>query len=156
LFGTRVITTSGSDDKLAKARGLGADEVINYRQQDFVEEVKRLTEKRGVDIVFEHIGGEVIEKSLTVVTKGGSLVTCGATTEYSAKMDIRYIYSRHQTIYGSWMGTKDELMAVLKFFEGPERRLIPVVDSVHPLGEAAGAHRRMEERKNFGKIVLQM
>jgi NADPH:quinone reductase-like Zn-dependent oxidoreductase len=156
LLGARVITTAGSDEKLAKARALGADEVINYRTQDFVEEVKRLTGRRGVDVVFEHIGGEVLEKSIPVVTRGGCLVTCGATTEYSAKLDIRYVYSRHQTIYGSWMGAKDELLSVLKFFEGPARTLQPVVDSIYPLEAAAGAQRKMEERRNFGKIVLQM
>ena len=102
-----------------------------------------------------YIGGEVLEKSITVLAKGGRLATCGATTQYVAKIDIRYVYSRHQTIYGSWMGVKQELPEVLKFFEGgSERRLHPVIDSVFPLAKTADAQRRMEERKNFGKIVL--
>ena len=154
LLRTRVITTAGSEEKLSKAKALGADELINYREKDFVEEVKRLTDKRGVDIVFEHIGGEVFEKSITVLTKGGRQVTCGATTEYIAKLDIRYVYSRHQTIYGSWMGSKQELIEVLKFF--PSGKLKPVIDSVFPLAQVADAQRKMEERKNFGKIVLTM
>ncbi len=154
LFGSHVITTAGANDKLQKAKSLGADELINYREKDFTEEVKRLTDKKGVDVVFEHIGGEVLEKSITVLTKGGRLVTCGATTEFVAKMDIRYIYSRHQTIYGSWMGGKQELVEVMKFFKGPNPKFHAVIDKTFPLAQAAEAHRRIEERKNFGKVVL--
>lgn len=154
LFGARVITTAGSEEKLAKAKELGADECINYRERDFVEEVRQLTEKRGVDVVFEHIGGEIFEKSITVLTKGGRLVTCGATTDYVGKVDLRYVYSRHLTLFGSFMGTKRELLEVLKFF--PTGKLRPVVDSVFPLAQAAEAQRRMEERKHFGKIVLSV
>ncbi len=158
LLGAHVITTAGSDDKLQKAKELGADELVNYRENDFVDEVKRLTAKRGVDVVFEHIGGEVLEKSITVLTRGGRLVTCGATTDYVAKLDIRYVYSRHQTLFGSWMGSKQELVQVLKFFDSPNRHgpLQPVIDRIFPLAQAAEAQRRMEERKNFGKIVLTM
>ena len=158
LFHARVITTAGSDDKLRRAKSLGADELINYSTQDFAEEVKRLTGKRGVDIVFEHVGGKVFEQSIAILAKGGRLVTCGATTEYAASVDIRYIYSRHQSIFGSWMGTKAELIAVMEFFRGGKasRKLHPVIDEVFPLAEAAAAHRRMEERKHFGKIVLSI
>ena len=151
LRGARVITTAGSAEKLRKAKELGADELINYREKDFAEEVRRLTEKRGVDVVFEHIGGEVFEKSVTVLAKGGRLVTCGATTAYNCNVDIRYVYSRHQTIYGSWMGGKPELPEVLAYFPG---KLKPVIDSLFPLEKAADAHRKMESRENFGKIVL--
>jgi NADPH:quinone reductase-like Zn-dependent oxidoreductase len=156
MLGARVIATAGSDEKLAKAGDLGADEGINYREHDFVERVRQLTDKRGVDVVFEHIGGEVFEKSLLVVAKGGRLVTCGATTDYVGKVDLRYIYSRHIAIFGSYMGTKRELVDVLKFFGGPAPRLRPVVDSVFPLSKAAEAQRRMEERKQFGKMVLEI
>jgi len=158
MFGTRVITTAGSNEKLARGKSLGADDLINYREHDFVEEIKRLTDKRGADVVFEHIGGEVLEKSITIMAKGGRLVTCGATTQYSANLDIRYVYSRHLTIYGSWMGGKPELPEVLKFFEGgaAKRKLHPVIDSVFPLSQAADAHRRVEERKNIGKVVLSI
>lgn len=152
LLGARVITTAGSTEKLKKAKELGADEIINYNEKDFAEEVKRLTDKRGVDVVFEHIGGQVFEKSISIIAKGGRLVTCGATTKYDCTLDIRYVYSRHQTIYGSWMGSKPELIEVLKHFSSG--KLKPVVDSVFPLAQAADAHRRMEERKNFGKVVL--
>jgi NADPH:quinone reductase-like Zn-dependent oxidoreductase len=154
LFKAKVITTVGSDEKIPMAKQLGADEIINYRTHDIVEEVRTLTGKRGADIVVEHTGGEIFEKSIVIVAKGGRLVTCGATSEYLAKVDIRYVYSRHQTIYGSWMGGKHELMDVLKFFGGENSSLKPVVDTIFPLKDAAAAQRRMEERKNFGKIVL--
>jgi NADPH:quinone reductase-like Zn-dependent oxidoreductase len=154
LLGARVLTTAGSDEKLAKAAPLGADVGINYRREKFTEAVRRLTEKRGVDVVFEHIGGEVFEQSITVLAKGGRLVTCGATTDFVAKLDLRYVFARHQTIYGSWMGGKPELAEVLKHFSGEGRRLVPVIDSTFPLARAADAHRRMEEREQFGKIVI--
>jgi NADPH:quinone reductase-like Zn-dependent oxidoreductase len=158
LFGARIITTAGSDEKLQRAEELGANELINYRKTDFSQEVRRMTNKKGVDIVFEHIGGEVFEKSITVLGKGGRLVTCGATGEFTAKLDIRYVYTRHQTIFGSWMGSKAELTEVLKFFEGgtSKRRFHPVIDMVFPLARAADAQRRLESRSNFGKIVLEI
>lgn len=151
-----VITTVGSQEKMAKATELGADEVINYRTHDFAEEVRRITEKRGVDVVFEHTGAMTFEKSITILSRGGRLVTCGATSDYLAKLDIRYVYARHQTIYGSFMGTRGELPDVLKFFGGENNYLKPVIDTVFPLKDAASAHRRMEERKGFGKIVLSI
>lgn len=154
VLGARVITTIGGDDGIAKSKSIGADEVVNYRKQDFVEEVRRLTDKRGVDVVFEHVGGEVFEKSLTVIRRGGRLVTCGATTDYLGKVDLRYVYSRHLTIFGSFMGTKEELLEALRLFEN--RKLQPVIDGVFPLSQAAEAQKRMEERKHFGKIVLEI
>lgn len=154
LFGARVITTASSDEKLSKAKEVGADDLINYHEKDFVEEVKRLTDKQGVDVVFEHVGGEVFEKSIPVIRNGGRLVSCGATTEFLCKVDIRYIYSRHLSLFGSFMGTKSELIEALKFF--PSGKLKPVIDSVFPLAQAGEAQRKMEERKNFGKIVLTM
>lgn len=154
LLGANVIATVGSQEKVPKARDLGADEVINYKEQDFVHEVRTITGKQGVDVVFEHVGGEVFEKSLTIIRKGGRLVTCGATTEYVGRVDLRYVYSRQLTILGSYMGTKAELREVLKFFEGG--KLKPVIDSVFSLAQAVEAQRRMEGRKNFGKIVLSV
>lgn len=154
MLGARVITTVGTQSAITQARDLGVEEVIDYRRSDFVEEVRRLTNKRGVDVVFEHVGGEVFEKSLTIIRKGGRLVTCGATTEYVGRVDLRYVYSRHLTIYGSFMGTKGELLEALKCYERGE--LKPVIDSVFPLAQAAEAQKRMEERKHFGKIVLEI
>jgi len=156
MLHAEVITTVGSPAKMAMATQLGADEIINYTTHDFTEEVRKITEKRGVDVVFEHTGAATFEKSITILTKGGRLVTCGATSDYIAKLDIRYVYSRHQTIYGSWMGGRGELTDVLKFFGGENNYLRPVVDKVFPLKDAAAAQRRMEERLSFGKIVLSI
>lgn len=158
MTGATVITTAGTDEKLQKARALGAHELINYQQKDFAAEVRRITGKRGVDVVFEHVGGEVFEKSIPIIAKGGRLVTCGSTTDYNSRIDIRYLYSRQQTLLGSWMGWRSELVELLKSFEGNSatRKLHPVLDSVFPLARAAEAHRRMEARENFGKIVLEM
>ena len=158
LFGAYVFTTASSEEKLEKAKKLGADVLINYKEKDFVEEIKTLTGKKGVDVVFEHTGGNIFEKSIPTLTKGGRLVTCGATSDYAGKIDLRYIYAKHLTLYGSYMGTKREMIEVLKFFKKgvSNIQLKPVVDSVFPLEEAAEAHKRMEQRKNFGKIVLSI
>ncbi len=157
LHGARVIATAGSDEQLSKAKALGADEVINYRSADFVKEVRTLTGRKGVDVIFEHTGGEVFARSVTALGRAGRLVTCGSTTDYMANVDVRYIYSRQQSILGSWMGWRHELDHVMKLFDAPDgRKLRPVIDSVFPLREAADAHRRMAERKNFGKIVLDI
>ncbi|MBI5021367.1 MAG: zinc-binding dehydrogenase [Ignavibacteriales bacterium] len=158
LFGAHVITTAGTEDKLIKAKELGADEIINYKEKDFAEEIKKLTGKRGVDIVFEHTGGEIFEKSIPVLAKGGKLVTCGSTDNYLAKVDIRYVFAKHLSIFGSFMGTKREMIEVLKFFRNNNgnNRLKPVIDSDFPLEKASEAHKRMEDRNIFGKIVLSI
>lgn len=150
--GARVIATAGSDAKLAKARELGADDVINHATQDVVAEVKRLTEKRGVDVVFEHVGTATWEKAVLALATNGRLVTCGATTGYEAKLDLRYLFSKHLTLLGSYMGSKAELLDVLKLIG--QRKLRAVIDRVMPLAECAAAHTRLERREQFGKIVL--
>ena len=154
LIGARVIATAGSEDKLDKARRLGADEVINHSRRDIVEEVKSLTGKRGVDIVFEHVGDATFEKSVLSLAPGGRLVTCGATTGFSAKLDLRYLFSKQLSLLGSYMGSKSEMLAVVKLWE--QGKLTPIVDSVFPLHEAAQAQQRMEERGHFGKVVLRV
>ncbi len=158
FFNAHVITTAGSDEKLSKASALGADDLINYRTTDFTAEVKRLTGKRGVDIVFEHIGGDVLQKSIPLISKGGCLVTCGATAGFNVPLDVRYIFSRHLSVFGSMMGSKAELIEVLKYFgkAAGTRRFVPIIDTIFPLSDAAKAHRLMEERTSFGKIVLSI
>lgn len=152
LMGARVIATAGSDAKLAKAKELGADEVINHSQQKIADEVKRLTERRGVDVVFEHVGTSTWEASLASLAVKGRLVTCGATTGFDAKIDIRFLFSRHVSIIGSYMGNKAELHAVLKLIG--QRKLRAVIDRTMPLAQCAEAHRLLEAREQFGKIVL--
>jgi NADPH:quinone reductase-like Zn-dependent oxidoreductase len=152
LFNARVITTVGSDEKIEKAKALGADYVINYRQNDFEDEVNKITDKKGVDIVIDHIGPEVWDKNIRSLARNGRLVTCGATSGPSASIDLRYVFSRHLNILGSYMGRKSELIEVLKFVESG--RLKPVVHKVYGLKDAGQAQQEMLDRKNFGKIVL--
>jgi NADPH:quinone reductase-like Zn-dependent oxidoreductase len=153
LFGARVIATAGSEGKLRLAKILGADELVNHSEQDLAAEARRITEKRGVDIVFEHVGSATWEKSVKALAAGGRLVTCGATTGYMGQTDIRYLYSRQLSILGSYMASKGELLKVIDLVN--QRRLKPVVDKVYPLAEAGKAQQRMEKREHFGKIVLR-
>jgi NADPH:quinone reductase-like Zn-dependent oxidoreductase len=152
LVGARVIATAGSEAKLGRARELGADEVIDHVRQNVAEEVRRLTNRRGVDVVVEHIGTATWEMSLRSLARGGRLVTCGATTGYQAETDLRYLFSRNLSLLGSYMGTKAELRAALKLIG--ERKLHAVIDRVLPLAECARAHELMERREQFGKLVL--
>lgn len=152
LCGARVLATTGTDEKAARAKELGADEVINYATQDFVAEVKRLTNKRGVDAVIEHVGGEVLAKSILATTNGGRVVTCGATTGFTPQIDLRHVFFRQVQVLGSTMGSKGDLFSVLRHVEAG--RLRPVVDRVLPLWRVEDAHRLLEERRVFGKVVL--
>ena len=152
LRGARVITTASSDEKLAKARDLGADETINYSRDDWPREVKRLTDRRGVDVVVEHTGAETWPGSIAALKNNGRLVTCGATSGFDARTDLRQVFYRHLTLLGSFMGSKAELLEAMKFVA--QGRIRAVVDRVLPLSEARQAHELMENRGQFGKIVL--
>lgn len=152
MLGARVITTTSTADKAARARALGADEVVDYTTEDFVAECKRLTDKRGVDAVIEHVGGDVFAKSILATAWGGRIVTCGATTGFTPAIDLRHVFFRQIEILGSTMGSKGDLFEVLRHVESGALR--PVVDRVMPLWEAAESHRLLEARKVFGKIVL--
>ncbi|MCP9469459.1 MAG: zinc-binding dehydrogenase [Nitrospira sp.] len=152
LAGARVITTVGSDDKIPKAVLLGADAVINHVKEHVAERVRLLTDGKGVDVVVEHIGPEVWDVSLQSLSKGGRLITCGATTGAEVKLDLRYVFSRQLTIKGSYMGTRAELVKAAELMG--QRRLKPVIDRTFPLEEARAAQELMLSRKFFGKIVL--
>lgn len=153
LHGARVIATAGSDDKVQRALALGADHAVNYTTGDFVAECRRITDKRGVDIVIEHVGGEVFEKSIKAVRNGGRIVTCGATAGFHPAIDLRHIFFRQVEVLGSTMGSKADLLAVLGHVAAG--KINPVVHEVLPLERAADAHRLLEERRAFGKVVLQ-
>ena len=153
LRGARVIATAGSDEKLEKARELGADDVVNYTNPDWPREVRRLTAKRGVDVVFEHTGAETWPGSIQSLAKNGRVVTCGATSGYDARTDLRQVFYRHLTILGSFMGSKSELLDAMRFVERGQIRA--VVDRTLPLAEARRAHELMQERAQFGKLVLK-
>ena len=154
FFGCRVIATAGNDAKLAKARELGASDVINHHTQKIKDEVRRLTAKRGVDVVFEHTGTATWDDSVASLTRGGRLVTCGATTGFDAKIDLRFLFSRQLSILGSYMGNKSEFATVLKLVASG--KLKPVVDRTFPLAECRLAHEYLESGSQFGKVVLQV
>lgn len=154
LYGARVFATAGNDEKLAKARELGAYEVVNHYTQDVSAEIRRFTNNRGVDVVIEHVGVATWEKSLKCLTRSGRLVTCGATTGYDARTDLRFLFARQYAVMGSYMGTKAELLRAAQFFFAGQLR--PVIDKVFPLAQAADAHRRLEKSEQFGKIVLEV
>jgi NADPH:quinone reductase-like Zn-dependent oxidoreductase len=154
LHGARVFATAGSEAKLERARALGAVEVIDHHRQDIAEEIKRLTNKRGVDVVIEHVGEATWPKSLRSMARGGRLVTCGATTGACGAININALFSKQLSVLGSYMGTKGELMRAARgFFAG---QLKPAVDRTFPLADAAAAQRRMEASEQFGKIVLEV
>jgi NADPH:quinone reductase-like Zn-dependent oxidoreductase len=152
LFHARVITTAGDEKKLEKARGLGADYGINHYQQKISQEVRKITDKEGVDIVVEHVGAATWDESMKSLKPGGTIVTCGATTGHNAAFDLRFLFSRQLSMLGSYMGTMGELSDVLAhLFAG---RLKPVMDRVFPLSEIRAAHEYLEKSQMFGKIVL--
>jgi len=154
LFGARVLAVVGAQWKADRARALGADAVIQHRQQNVLEEVRRLTDRRGVDIVFDHVGAATWETSLKALARGGRLVTCGATSGAEAATDIRYIYGRRLAIFGTWMGTKRELHQVMALVG--QGRLRPVVHAVLPLEQLAQAEEILERSDHFGKLVLRV
>jgi NADPH:quinone reductase-like Zn-dependent oxidoreductase len=150
-FGARVFATSAAA-KADRTRALGADEVFDHYAGDFSRDVRRLTDGRGADIVIEHVGEATWERSVRSMATGGRLVTCGATTGPAAQLDLRHLFARQLSFLGSYMGRFSELEAAAPLlFDG---RVTPVIDEVFPLARAADAQRRMEEKGQFGKIVL--
>ncbi|MBZ5571859.1 MAG: zinc-binding dehydrogenase [Acidobacteriia bacterium] len=152
LFQARVITTAGDEEKLEKAHALGADHGINHYKQKISDEVRKLTNKAGVDIVVEHVGSATWDESMKSLKPAGTIVTCGATTGPEIKFDLRFLFGRQLSFLGSYMGSMGELHEVLgHLFAG---RLKPVVDRAFPLKDARAAHEYMEASQMFGKIVL--
>ncbi|MBN4054658.1 zinc-binding dehydrogenase [Nitrospira defluvii] len=153
LIGARVIATASQAKKLEYAQLMGADFVIDYTKDDFSKAVRKITEKRGVHVVFEHVGPDTFGKSLRSLAKGGKLVTCGATSGPTTELDLRYIFSRELEILGAKMGTRAELIHVAALIG--EGKLKPVIDSVYPLSEARAAQEKMLQRDFFGKLILK-
>jgi NADPH:quinone reductase-like Zn-dependent oxidoreductase len=152
LAGARVMTTVGSDDKIEFARELGAEHVVNYRRQDFVEEAKAWTGKRGVDVVVEHIGGDTFERSVYALTRLGKLVTIGSHDTHWGRLDLRHVYSKNLKIIGTNLGSITELRTVLDYLVTGQLR--PVVDRTFPLSNARAAVQYVLDRKNKGKVLL--
>jgi NADPH:quinone reductase-like Zn-dependent oxidoreductase len=152
MFGARVIATASTDEKCAKAKALGAEVVLNSTRDDVVKRVREATGKQGVDIVVEYVGKATWAQSLACAKRGGRIVTCGATSGYDPAEDLRHVFFRQLQILGCTMGNEGELAAVLRCLV--QGKLAPVIDSVMPLKDAAEAHRRIQDRKTFGKVVL--
>jgi len=154
LLGARVIATTSAAAKVERARAIGADEVIDSGAHDFVAEVRRLTGKRGADVVIDHVGGDILAKSVVAAAQGGRVVTCGATAGFHPQIDLRHVFFRQIAILGSTMGSKGLLFGILERVATGALR--PVVDRVLPLWEAREAHRVLESREAFGKVVLEV
>lgn len=152
LAGCRVFAAASTEEKLEKARQLGADVLINNNAGDFDKKIRNLTGKRGVDVVVDYIGADTWVQSLRSARRGGRVLTCGATTGFAPQTDLRQIFFRQVQVIGSTMGSHSEFLAVMNLvFQG---RLKPVIDRVLPLEEARTGHELIENRGVFGKIVL--
>jgi NADPH:quinone reductase-like Zn-dependent oxidoreductase len=152
LLGARVLATARGPERLERARALGAHEVIDHEHEDVVARVRALTGRKGVEVVFEHVGGRVFEEGVAALARNGRLVTCGATAGANVALDVNVLFGRHLALMGSWMGRRAEMAEVLRHVASGA--LHPVVDRVFPLEEARAAHERIEARAHFGKVVL--
>ncbi|RTG92580.1 alcohol dehydrogenase [Thermus scotoductus] len=154
LFGARVIATAGSEEKLRKAKELGADETVNYTHPDWPKEVRRLTGGKGADKVVDHTGALYFEGVIRATANGGRIAIAGASSGYEGTLPFAHVFFRQLSILGSTMGSKSRLFPILRFVE--QGRLKPVVGQVLSLEEAAEGHRLLEERRVFGKVVLRV
>ena len=154
LRGAKVIVTSSSDDKLQQARRLGADVTLNYRTQKVAQEVRALTDKRGVDVVVENAGEATWDDSLRCLARGGRLVTCGATTGPRVTLDLRRLFWHHWSLLGSTMGNAAEYAEIVRRLG--EGQLRPIVDRVYPLTEARQGYERLAKGEQLGKVVVEV
>lgn len=152
LFGAQVIATAGGPAKCAKVAALGAHHVIDYKAKDFVAEVRQLTGKAGVHVVFEHVGAATFDGSLKCLARGGRVVTCGATTGGNVQVSLHAVFFKTLSILGSTMGSKGDLRTILRLVE--QGRLRPVFDRALPLAQVGEAHRLLEAREALGKLAL--
>ena len=150
-IGCTVITTVGDDAKIAGVKALGADHVINYRKDRFEGEVRKLTKKVGVDVVFDHVGADTFNGSLLVLKPGGRYVTCGATSGPSATINLMQLFQRQYRIIGSFACT---LKNIAESLEKMAQGMTPVIDTEVPVSDVARALQRMEDRQVFGKIIV--
>jgi len=150
-LGCTVITTVGDDEKVAKAKAIGADHVINYRKERFETITRKLTDKKGVDVVFEHVGGEGFNGSLLVLKRGGRLVTCGSTAGPSVQLNLMQLFQQQYKIFGSFGASMRNIRdGLAKMAKG----LLPVIDMEVPLAEFERGLKRLEGRQVFGKIIV--
>jgi alcohol dehydrogenase len=151
-IGCTVITTVGDDEKAAKAKALGADHVINYRTERFETITRKLTNKKGVDVVFEHVGGEGFNGSLLVLKRGGRLVTCGSTAGPSVQLNLMQLFQQQYRIVGSFGASIRNVRDSLAKMAGG---MTPVIDTELTVTELERGLARLESRQVFGKIVMR-
>lgn len=151
--GARVVATAGSEEKLDRARKLGADEVVDYTRPDWAERVLELTEGRGPDVVFEHVGGTIFAESFNLVAPDGRLCVCGGHAGEVVPLDLISLFRRQVRIIGSFSATRREVELVLGLVG--RRALTPVIHGVYPLAEASAVHRLLAGRGNIGKVLLK-
>jgi NADPH:quinone reductase-like Zn-dependent oxidoreductase len=155
MLGARqVVTTTSHPGKMEKARHLGADVVLDYTRPEWSREVRRATGGRGVDVVLDHLGQQTFEGSLRCLVKGGRFVTCGATTGPVAPIPLNLVFFKSLSVLGSTMGSLGDVHRLLDLVAAG--RLKPVVDGILPLEQVAEAHRRLEQREVFGKLLLRV
>ncbi len=152
LYNAMVVTTVGDDWKIAKAKELGADHVINHRKEDLIEAIKRITRGGLADIAVDHVGAATFNKSLSCLKRGGKLVTFGNTSGDEVPLSLRYVFGKNITIHGVYVGPKAAMIQLLKLFP---HKLKTVVDSVFELAEAQKAYEKLLSRQFFGKIVVR-
>jgi NADPH:quinone reductase-like Zn-dependent oxidoreductase len=153
-MGARVWVTSGSNDKIHRARSLGAEGGVNYRAADWVKQLREMMGGKGPDIVVDSAGGETFDQALDLVRPGGRLIIFGATLGPAKEVMVRRIFWKQLTVLGSTMGTPKEFDEAVKLYSSGGLR--PVVDRVFPLSDVQAAHKRMEEAEQFGRIVLKI
>lgn len=154
MLGATTWVTSGDDDKLARAKSLGADETLNHRTRDVAKEIRARTGKRGVDVVIDTVGKDTWARSLQALGRRGRLVTCGATSGPFVETDVRRMFWNQWSLMGSTMGNDDEMDAITQHLR--EGRLLPPVDSVHDIERSADAVHRLASGKQFGKVVVRV
>ena len=152
VVGARVIATTSTPEKAAKARELGANEVINYTEEDVTQRARELTNGQGVDLVVDHVGAEFFSAAYNSLKPGGRYGNCGVTTGYRAELHIGLMFSRLLTVFGVFMGSKKDMEEIVEMLN--QGRIKPAIHQVFPLERAIDAHRMMEERNFFGKLVL--
>lgn len=154
LLGARVIASTSTPEKMAQARALGADEVINYREESISKRVRDITGKEGAHVVFEHVGDATWGESVKSAAYHGRIVTCGATTGFEGKTNLAVLFSKQLSVLGSTMGSLATFKKVLRFLA--EGKLKPVIDRVMTLDDCRKAHEILEAGSQFGKIVLKV
>ncbi len=153
VIGARIIATTSTEEKAAKARELGADEVINYTDEDITQRVKEITGGEGVDMVVDHVGADFFEAAYNSLKPGGKYGNCGVTTGYRAELQMGTMFTKQLTVFGVFMGSKEDMREIVEMLN--RGKIKPAIHQVFPLEQAADAHRMMEERSFFGKLVLK-